>query len=44
MIGDLTCSDPASRMSADEALERLGGVVYDKPPASLLLHIIRTEN
>ena len=36
VIGDLTCSDPKSRMSADEALERLAGVVYDKSPASLV--------
>jgi hypothetical protein len=46
VIGDLTCSDPASRMSADEALEKLGVVVYDKSPASLLLQprVIQTEN
>ena len=46
VIGDLTCSDPKSRMSADEALKWLAGVVYDKLPASLILqpHVIRTRN
>ena len=46
VIGDLTCSDPKSRMSAHEALERLVGVVYDKSPASLVIqpHVIQTEN
>ena len=45
MIGDLPCSDPASRMSAHVALERPVDVIYIISLASLLiqLKVIRSE-
>jgi len=45
VIGDLPCSDPASRMSARVALERPVAVIYIISLASLLiqLKVIRSE-
>lgn len=45
MIGDLTCPDPASRLSSQEALDKLGNMIYSRSQASLLIRpkVIRTE-
>ena len=45
VIDELTCSDPASRMSAQEALDKLGNMIHSRSPALLLIRpeVIRTE-
>ena len=38
VLDDLICPDPVSRMSAAEALKKLGNAIYARSPVSLLIH------